>query len=324
MNCKRVRDLFSAFFEDSLDQRSSDLVAKHLAECNSCRTTYERFKSAISLLEAMPEVDPPVNFRASVMARVEETRRTAPTRVKWWSLDWQRVFTIRVPARALAVGIAVLVAFVVSVQLVPPLRTGIASLFWTQKPADVSISTFDQDTVRAPRPWTPENEDNSAVVLSVGSTQPGVYLLKINSRSSDPVKFDVDVSGTRYSGYVSVNRPATIRVPAPAAGSVRIVHAVWSIREWGRYHTIFLPSRLQHRAVLRTFEMSGVTVADVLQRICREYGVAIIAWGNMGKSVGYVQVYQSTPEEAFYECLSRVGLKADGIASSVYVVGPVR
>lgn len=324
MNCKRVRDLFSAFFEDSLDKKSSELVARHLAECDSCRTTYERFKSTISLLEAMPEVDPPVNFRANVMARVEEARRTAPARVKWWSLDWQRVFTIRVPARALAVGIAVLLAFIVSVQLVPPLRTGIASLFWTQKPTEVPISIVDQDTVRAPRPWTPENTDNSAVALSVDSPRPGVYLLKLNARSRGPVRFDVDVSGTKYSGYVSVNSPAAIRIPAPAAGSVRIVHVVWSIRGWGRYHTIFLPSRLRYRAVTRTFEMTGATVADVLRRICREYGVAIIAWGNMGKPVDYVHVYQSTPEEAFYECLSRVGLKADGIASSVYVVEPVR
>jgi hypothetical protein len=173
-------------------------------------------------------------------------------------------------------------------------------------------------------PWTPENRNGSGLVLSVDVGKPGVYLLRLQTRSTKPVAFEVDISGTKYSGYVLRDRPSIIRVPTPEAGSVRVVHVAWSIGEWGRYQTVFLPSRLLKSTVTRTFTIQRTTVTGVLHRICREYGVAIIAWGNLGKQIDYAQVYQATPDDALYECLNRVGLKAYGVASSVYAVEPVR
>lgn len=324
MNCKKARDLFSAYFENSIGSSCATELKQHLAECEACNRTYERFKYAISIMESLPEVEPPRSFRAGVMARVESAKRGVPARVRWWRLDWQRVFTIRVPARVAAVGLVVLVAFAMSLQFLPPLRTGIASLFWAQKSAETPISTLDQDSARAPKPWTPEKTNGSGLIVTLDTESPDVYLLRLHTKSLKPAAFEVDVSGTKYSGYVLADKPSAIRVPAPRSGSVRVVHVAWSIGEWGRYQTIFLPSKLQNRTTTRTFEIEQATVSDVLRKICKDYGVAIIAWGNLSKQISYAQVYQATPDDALYECLSRVGLKAYGVASSVYAVEPVR
>ncbi|MDH7601024.1 MAG: zf-HC2 domain-containing protein [Armatimonadota bacterium] len=324
MNCKAARNLFSAYLDNSIDSSRKVDLEKHLADCEQCDRAYSRFRYAISMLERLPDVNPPAGFRASVMARVEVERRKVPARVRWWSIDWQKVFTIRVPARALAVGLAVLIAFVISLQVLPPLRTGIAGLFLAQKPSEAPISTLDQESARAPMPWTPENRNGQGLILTLDVVQSGVYCLKLHTKSLKPVAFDIDISGTKYSGFVVADKPSAIKVPAPRSGSVRVVHVAWSIGEWGRYQTVFLPSKLRSRAVVKTFSIEKATVADVLRRICREYGVAIIAWGNLGKPVAYAQVYQATPDDALYECLNRVGFKAYGVAASIYAVEPVR
>ncbi len=109
MRCARVRDLFSSYLENEMDVPTSVQFEKHLAECNKCQADYDRFTAAVMVLDEVKEVDPPAGLHAAVMAGVEKTRRAVPSPVRWWQIDWQHVFTLRVPARAAAYAAVALV-----------------------------------------------------------------------------------------------------------------------------------------------------------------------------------------------------------------------
>ncbi len=323
MRCGSVRDLFSRYLENAMDGNMTARFDEHLAGCESCRRALERFSATVAMLDSIPEVDPPADFHASVMAQVERARRTVPAPVKWWTVDWQHVFTIRVPARAAAVGFAVLLMFALAVQLFPPLRTGIAGLFWAQEPPSAPIADVDENAPKAPLPWNPKTSDRG-LQISIAADMPGEYSVMLGTSSKEPVRFQIEVAGTKYSGFAAAERVATIKVPAPPVGSVAVVHVAWSIREWGRYQSVFLPAKLERHSSPKSFALENVTVRDVLRTVCWQYGVAIIASGDLGKSVPYAQVDHATPSEALYESLNKVGMKWRGIASSVYAIEPAR
>jgi len=323
MRCGRVRDMFSSYLEKAMDGRITARFEEHLAACESCRKAYERFSATVSMLDSIPEVEPPADFHASVMAQVERARRAIPAPVRWWSVDWQHVFTIRVPARAAAVGAAVVLLFALAFQVFPPLRTGIAGLLVPQKPVQAPITSVDENAPRAPLPWNPATS-GPGLQISIGVEKPGTYAVRLRTASRKPVAFEVEFDGTRYSGSLAAGTVSAIKVPAPPVGSVAVVHVAWSIGEWGRYQSLFLPAKLNQRSLLRSFVLENVTVRDVLRTICREYGVAIIASGDLGKGVPYARADRATPEDALYDSLSPVGMKARGVATSVYQVEPIR
>jgi len=324
MKCGRVRDVFSRYMENAMDGNMTARIDEHLAGCESCRHAYERFSATVAMLDGIPEVDPPAGFHAAVMAQVERTRRTVPTPVKWWSIDWQHVFTIRVPARAAAVGFAVVLLFALAFQFFPPLKSGMMTVLGLQKPSSTQITHIDEE---APPAWLPSNpgaKSDSALLISIAADAPKEYSVRLGTKSDKPVAFEVAVGATKYSGFVVANRVSAINVPAPPAGSVAVVHIAWSIQEWGRYQSLFLPAKLNTQSSLKSFRLENVKVRDVLRTVCREYGVAIIASGNLGKPIPYARVDEATPDDALYDSLNQVGMKARGLASSVYAVEPVR
>ncbi|MGB9618923.1 MAG: anti-sigma factor family protein, partial [Armatimonadota bacterium] len=228
MKCGKVRDLFSRYLENATDGRITARVEEHLSACESCRRAYQRFRATVAMLDSIPEVEPPADFHATVMAQVERAKRAAPAPVRWWTVDWQHVFTIRVPVRAAAVGIAAILLFVLAFQLFPPLRTGIASLLLPQKPAPAPISSIDDNAVRTPLPWSPKTS-GPGLQISVEPEKPGTYSVRLGTTSKKQVAFEVEVDGTKYSGSLAAGAGSQIKVPAPSAGSVAVVHIAWSI-----------------------------------------------------------------------------------------------
>ena len=324
MKCGRVRDLFSRYMENAMDGNIIAKLDEHLAGCELCRHAYERFSATVAMLDGIPEVDPPADFHAAVMAQVERARRTVPTPVKWWSIDWQHVFTIRVPARAAAVGFAVVLLFALAFQFFPPLKSGMMNIIGLQKPSSTQITHIDED---APRAWPPSNpgaKSDSDLLIGITADTANVYSVRLGTKSNTGVAFQVDVAGTNYSGFVVANRGSVIKVPAPAAGSVAVVGIAWSLNDRGRYESVFLPARLVRQSPPRSFVLQNVKVEDVLRKICRDYGVAIIASGNLGKPVPYAEVDSATPNEALFYSLEQAGMKGRALGSSVFAVEPVR
>ncbi len=148
MKCNRIQEMFSDYMENAMDARSCVEFEQHLTECACCSMDYDRFTQTVTMLDEMPEVEPPADFHASVMARVERARRTAPRPVRWWEIDWQRVFTIRVPARAVAMGLTLVLLMVLAVRFTG-LSTITAGLFTPQKVSARIVGQGDDQIVLA-------------------------------------------------------------------------------------------------------------------------------------------------------------------------------
>src|SRR5665647_1122912 len=119
MKCARAQELFSGYLEKTIQPPMGVAFEQHLAECAHCKAEYNRFHATTVVLDELPEVEPPPDMHAVIMARIERARREAPGKVRWLHFDWQSVFTVRVPARALAMGGAMLLVLAMLVQLTP-------------------------------------------------------------------------------------------------------------------------------------------------------------------------------------------------------------
>ena len=310
--------------ENAMDGNLSAKVDEHLTACASCREAYERFNATVMMLDEIPEVNPPADFHASVMARVERTRRRVPETVRWWRIDWQHVFTIRVPARAAVVGLAVVLLFAMAFQLFPPLRGGIAIFFGLQRPSAAPIHAIPEGAPRGWLPWNSNAKDHSGLLIDIAADRGKVYSIRLGTKGDRIIGFGVKAAGNSYSGFVGASRDTIVKVPAPPAGSVAEAEITWSDIEQDRVEHILLPAKLEPGTSPRSFTMQNVRVEDVLRKVCREYGVAIIASGDLKKPVSYAQVDRGTPYDALYYCLESVGMKARALSSTVFAVEPVR
>lgn len=330
MKCAKVRDMFSGYMENTLDSSSCVALEQHLAECPVCKADYDRFNAAIMMLEEMPEVDPPVGFHAKVMAGVERARRTTPQSVKWWRIDWQHVFTIRVPARAAAMGFAVLLMMAMVFQLTP-VGTAVANFIGIQKAVEKTTGV-EQDTVPPWQPWGEQDKHSmSKLGLSISVTVDStggqnVYALRIETDSSSPVKFAVDANGREFSGDVVADRGSVVRVPA--AREMSIATVTWSYAAAEHAEQVFLPSEFNRRASSRRLSLTfeNQSVRDILQTISERYGVVVLASGDLDRVVPYAAVESGNPDEALFHSVedTGAGMKRQVLATSVYIVEPAR
>ena len=324
MRCGKARSLFSSYLESTIGGRSVAVLEEHLDGCSACRATYERLRGTVAMLDSVPEMEPPPDFHAAVMARVERARRIAPEPVRWWRTDWQHVFTIRVPARAAAVGVAVVLLVALAVQLTP-LRTGVASLFGLQRPSKTAIADVDTEAPRQWEPWNPRVKSDSGLLIGVAFDSSGVYAIRLGTKSDQAVAFALDAAGSSYTGFVRNNQDSVVQVRAPSAGLV-VAKVTWSYKDREREESVFLPARLDPNASRRSLSLTfdNATVRDVLREISVRYGVAVVASVDLHKPIVYAHVERGTPADALFDCLSGSNIKSRALAPSVFMVEPLK
>lgn len=91
MHCDRAQEFFSDYLERTLDRPMTVALEAHLANCAACREEIEGLQVTFRALDAMPEVDPPLDGAWDVMRRlraeraeqVEAERRKAPALLEW-------------------------------------------------------------------------------------------------------------------------------------------------------------------------------------------------------------------------------------------------
>ena len=329
MKCARALDLFSSFVENAIEPPLRVAFEQHLAECPECRADYERFNAAVMMLEEMPMVETPSGFHAAVMSRVEQARR-APRPVRWWHLDWERVFTVRVPARAVALGMAVLLLMVMVVQLTPV--TSVVANFFGVPQAGMknTIGVNDQE---APKPSQPvSNMAGSGLSISVsvgnaaGSQAP--YTLRLETKSSEAIAFSVfkaagEASGElESSGYVARSQPSVVPVYAQSEGRPVVARVEWQYKGRKYSEFAFLPSTFALEALVKSFSLSDASVYQVLSTVSETYGIVILASGDMAKRIGYAGVESQMPSDALYNVVRSTGLKWHAVGQSVYMIEP--
>lgn len=332
MRCAKAKGLFSSYLENEMDASTSVQFEKHLAECARCKSEYDRFSAAVMMLDEVAEVDPPECFHASVMARVEQLRSTAPRPVKWWQIDWQHVFMIRVPARAAAMATAAILLVAVLVQ-VTPVGTGVMNMFGLQKVGQTSIG----DDVDTAPPWqlssgTASYEvSGSGMLIGVTSEveeSERVYALRLRSAGENRVSFDVRADGKTYAGSVVRNQDSIIHIPVDSAHDLVVAQVRWTFDGVRHSQHVFLPQRFDQRAHVKRLSMTfqDMTTEDILGQVAQQYGVVILASGDLSRKVVFAEVKAGNPAEALFHGVEELGgnMKQKVLAPSVYVVEPAK
>lgn len=62
MNCKEIKDLFSLYIDDELNEEERLLVEEHLQKCEDCQKELEEYKKIIQVLNEIPEEEPPLGY----------------------------------------------------------------------------------------------------------------------------------------------------------------------------------------------------------------------------------------------------------------------
>ncbi len=322
MKCGKIRELFSSYLESAMDGRQSAEFEEHLAGCADCRAAYERVNATVMMLEEIPEVEPPADFHATVMARVQEARRAAPQPVRWWAIDWQRVFTIRVPARAAALGIAAVLLAAMVVQFTP-LGGTVANLFGIAKQGPQQQVIGDQDNPRQWGPWTPKPKTQAGLQIIIRMEDANTYAIALGAASNDAIAYTLSVDGDSYSRTVKANEKWVVTMPAPKSG-VTVAKVVWRFQDLNREAQVFLPAEISRKEMPRSLSVEETNVQDLLQRLAQEYGIAIIASGYLQVKVPGGQIKDSSAGDALYYFLEGSGMRMTALSQSVYAVEPIR
>ena len=75
MQCDRAPEFFSDYLERTLDRPMTVALEAHLGGCGPCRDEIETLQATFMALDALPEVEPPVNGAWEVMRRLRGTYR---------------------------------------------------------------------------------------------------------------------------------------------------------------------------------------------------------------------------------------------------------
>ncbi len=305
MRCARARNLFSSYLENELDTSARVKFEEHLAGCSKCKAAFERFNVAVVVLDEVPELDPPADFHERVMARVRESRAAAPLPVKWWRIDWQHVFTIRLPARSAALALATIFLFAVAMQWTPlgtVVRSGVLTVVQRIAPVQTEL------TGTAPPIDSIVAYDEKGIGLSVGvefhAGSPRTrYDLWLKTDGSEPVEYSVTVNGQAYRGTVSKEQKTTISVQADDSTDLQVASVKWTHDGKGYVKQVFLPRQFDANANRKKLSLSfaDTTVYNVLSTVARRYGVVVIASGNLNRAVPFASVTALGPEDALYQ-----------------------
>lgn len=339
MKCNRAQELFSSYLENTIQPPMGVALEQHLAECGRCKAEYGRFHATTVVLDELPEVEPPADLHAMIMARVEEARLTAPARIPWWKIDWQSAFTVRVPAKAVAGVAAALLAFVGLAQFTP-IHTVTANFLGAQRaithPAD------DSTTAPAPLPTGFKTDAGQYVAvghdLSIGvrvdSTSPvsTLYVLRLATTSNMPVDLEVSMlSGSGEESAVKPLKKGTIIIDEEAAIPVEVTQSTrqhisdvavvkWSTGGRTFQEYVFLPSAFGFAAPKASLSVSGDGSFELLNKIAAKTGSVILAPGTLTDVPAPVTINGRNAGDAVAQASNRVELSSKLVAPSVYLV----
>jgi len=335
MKCQKVRNLFSGYLEETLASTARSSVEQHFAECAQCKKLYSTMSAAVAMMEGVPEIDPPAGLRNAVMARIDEVRQAKPRRVKWWHIDWERVFTINVTAKAAAIGLAFLFAVGVAVQL-SPYNSVTAGFFPRPKTTEIVWGQNPEGVVRVPGPWKPSTGGsamsnaglNMSIVPDVSRTV-SAYSVVLSTSGKELTDCSVYTIGSDGSAPTLVSRfsgegqKSVVRIEANPGDAPTLAEVRWE--SGGRKHVemLVLPSQFSHLKPMGEGAWRGkMTVGQILQLVSERFGVAFHASGDLSQTVTLSILEPANANEALYNSLLHAGFKYRTSGPRVYRVEP--
>ena len=345
MKCAKAQELFSGYLEKTIQPPMGVAFEQHLAECARCKATYDRFHATAVVLDELPLLEPPPDLHAVIMARVQQARRAAPSRVRWLRLDWHSVFTLRVHAKALAMGAALLLIFVMLVQMTP--LHSIVKAYTAGFFLQLYTKDLPDDSGVAPGllPSGVKTEsgakyadvgDGLMIGVSVDSSNDAgmVYAIRLRARNGQSIPFEVRdssislaragyVTNVVKAGTVVGDRESAVRVVVTQPSSSRktkVALVVWKSKGRSFSEYVFMPSAFGSVAKGANLSVTDAGVCDLLSRFSSDYGVVILAPGDVVVRSASVAVDASTADEAMSVAMRQAGLSSRSIGPSIYAV----
>lgn len=77
MDCSDVRDLFSDYIENQLNEEDLIIFEKHMEQCSKCRDEFYKFEKMIIRLKSIKDIDPPKDLSSKIMNKIisEENKK---------------------------------------------------------------------------------------------------------------------------------------------------------------------------------------------------------------------------------------------------------
>ncbi|MGI6295936.1 MAG: anti-sigma factor family protein [Armatimonadota bacterium] len=343
MKCVKAQELFSSYLEKTIQPPMGVAFEQHLAECARCKADYEKFHATTVVLDELPQVEPPPDMHAAIMARIEEAQRTSPSRVKWLHFNWPNAFTLRVPARALAMSVLLLLVAATLFQFTP-LQSITANLFGVNR--HTSQLADDSGVAPMPMPWgaaamvgAKHADVGGGLMMSVhvdarshGST---VYILRLGAQTGQSIPVRVyllsenamdggitneDLTNVLYMGTVSSNQQTA--VPVVMAGcaerKAQVALVTWDSDGRSFSELVFVPWTFESEVDAKNVDMHAGAY-DVFSKLSADCGVVVLAPAN--KMTNNVTVgVDAAADDVLIEAIGQMGLRGDKLAPSVYVV----
>lgn len=92
MHCQEIQDLLSAYIDGMLEPSVKNTVERHLEHCPVCRQEAEDLKMIVGLVQELPLLEPPAEFRQGLRARLEGVKGVnsgvaqRPARGRWYGV----------------------------------------------------------------------------------------------------------------------------------------------------------------------------------------------------------------------------------------------
>lgn len=86
LTCQHAQELFSEYFDNTLDQEERHAVGEHLDGCVSCHESYSHFAKPLALIHAVPDPEPVLDmwqeFLPKMVAWEEEQKLALVPRLR--------------------------------------------------------------------------------------------------------------------------------------------------------------------------------------------------------------------------------------------------
>jgi len=97
MNCDTAKDYIMKYFDGEMNEAEELQFREHLKHCGSCRDEFNCMKAIFTTLENSTEIEPPDDFEARVMEKVnaiEERRREKSAKMIVWLYNGATILSI--------------------------------------------------------------------------------------------------------------------------------------------------------------------------------------------------------------------------------------
>jgi hypothetical protein len=314
MKCDTAQQVFSDYLEETIERPLALTFEHHLSQCDECQRAYGDFRSTWRVLESFPVMEAPSGFRESLISRVQaqQDAKSQAADVRRFSL--RSVFGARVPIRAFAWAMSVLILAVLLVNVSPgvfqstltgPLGGSYPLAGSWVMPAGPGMEVG----VRTQEVGTEADVYQIVFKPSSGAGQVEARICSIES-GKELCKAQV------FSGREMVV-PVLVKQPQARPTGVDVT---WSYngRSYSRY--IFLPRSLAV-SELPYFRSWKGDVHGALSQIASGYGVVVSADAGLEGSVGLSGRYENA-KAALDQVADELGLQVRKEGSRAYRVEP--